>query len=121
MKSMIFALAFLMVGTASASVTSVKVCNPNNGGEAALVVVKGDVLSVTSEGKKPHSEKVLEVLEASESDLKEMASFYGLEGSLVSATSYIFAESGVVLAVDSKGIQYFLTAMGVGGTSKSCK
>ncbi|WP_413585558.1 hypothetical protein [Bdellovibrio sp. HCB274] len=122
MKNLVFALMFLVAGAASASVKSVKVCNVKNGTQSVEMSIIGKVL-VARDNSNPVEEsfKVMEILEASASDLKEMQSFYNLETKLVDATSYIIDYSGFVLAVDAKGVQYLLGQGGAHGTSKACK
>ncbi|WP_413584398.1 hypothetical protein [Bdellovibrio sp. HCB274] len=120
MKSLLIAMSMLIAGTASASVTSIKVCDPANGADAAVIVVKGDTLTISS-SKGKNSVKIREVMENTSKDLREMESFFNLERSLVEATTYVTDDSGLVLAVDQDGVQHLLTAIGVGGNSKSCK
>ncbi|WP_413558913.1 hypothetical protein [Bdellovibrio sp. HCB209] len=127
MKKMIFALAFLMAGTASAAISNAKLCNPDNQSQFIEFEFIGPVIRQTSHNAGLSSTNDIPLKEAYSADqatLNKAAQQYGTPA-LVYGELWFVGPGAILVAQDANDIQYiFTTAKGeivYMGSSATCK
>lgn len=127
MKKMIFALAFLMAGTASAAIGKATVCNSDDSSKYVEFEFLGPVIRQTSHNggsSRVNDIPLKEAYDADQATLDKASQQYKLPAFVYG--EFWFVRSGALLiALDAKNIQYvFTTADGkisYMGSSEACK